>query len=295
MKLNAFRMCGGPVLLAWTWTILMVMLASPSAQRGRRSGADANQGVPVATNTIAQNPDAYYGKRVTISAGVEQVLSKTVFLIDQRKAVGTTEMKAIGKPILVIAPYLTGRLDQKQYLLISGQIVKFDPEALARMAADYNLDLEAEVGAKYRGQPVLLATSVINSTYAELAKKPLPPLSAAEVALDAAMKTIGPAFAALRTAAEESKADVVTGNAGKLGPAFTQAETIWDDLGQSPAAEWAREARARAASIEGAGAAGNWDAVKSSAGVLNQLCQNCHSVYRVRLEDGTFRINPGSF
>jgi hypothetical protein len=293
MTLEAFRMSGVRVLLAGT--ILMAMFASPHAQRGRRSGADANQGMPVATNTIVQNPDAYYGKLVTISAGVEQVLSKTVFLIDQRKAVGTTEMKAIGKPILVVAPYLTGPLDQKRYVLTSGQIVKFDPETLARMAADYKLDLAPEVSAKYRGQPVLVATSVIDSTYVELAKKPLPPPSAAEVSLDAVMKTIGPAFAALRTAAQESKADVVTENAGKLGPAFTRTETIWDDLGQSPAAEWAREARANSASIEGAAAAGNWDVVKSSAGVLNQLCQNCHSVYRDRLEDGTFRIKPGSF
>jgi cytochrome c556 len=66
-------------------------------------------------------------------------------------------------------------------------------------------------------------------------------------------------------------------------------------LGQSAAAEWAREALVHSASIERAAAAGNWDAVKTSAGALNQLCQNCHGVYRERLEDGTFRIKAGSF
>jgi hypothetical protein len=287
------RIHGAPVLVAGT--ILMVMLATPSAQRGRNRGADVNQGIPVATNAILQNPDAYYGKLVTISAGVEQALSKTVFLVDQRKAVGGSEVQAIGKPILVIAPYLTSLLDHKDYVLIRGEVVKLDPAAIARVAADYKLDLPSEVAAKYQGQPVLLTTSVINSTYTELARKPLPPPSAAEVSLDTAMKTIAPAFAALRTAVQESKADAITENVAKLKPAFTQAETIWDDLGVSSAAELARDAQAHSTSIQGAAAAGNWEAVKTSAVALNQLCTNCHGTYREREEDGTFRIKPGSF
>jgi hypothetical protein len=286
-------MCGVPVVVAAA--MLIVMCAAPSAQRGRRGGADANAGVPIATNAILKNPDAYYGRLVTISAGVEQMLSKTAFLIDQRRAVGANEVKAIGKPILVIAPYLIGPLDEKHYLLMRGEIVKFDPAAIARVTAEYNLNLASEIAAKYQGQPVLLATSVLNSTYGELARKPLPPPGAEEVSLSAAMKTIGPAFAAMRAAVEDSKADVVTRTAAKLKPAFNQAETSWDDLGQSSPAEWAREAVAHSASIEGAAAVGNWDAVKTSTVALNRLCQNCHGVYRERLEDGTFRIKPGLF
>ncbi|MEP7309213.1 MAG: hypothetical protein ABJA98_27230 [Acidobacteriota bacterium] len=293
MTPNTSRMCG--VSLALPGILVIVMLAAPSAQRGRRGGADANTGLPIATNTIQQNPDAYYGKAVTISAAVEQVLSKTVFLVDQRKAVGLSEVTAINKPILVIAPYLTGSLDQKHYLLMRGEIVKFDPAAIARVAADYKLDLAFDVVAKYQGQPVLLANSVMSSTSMELARKPMPPPTAEELSLSEAMKTINPVFAALRTAAQESKLDGITQNAAKLKPAFTQTETIWDDLGQSAAAEWAREARAHTAAIEGAASAGDWEAVKNSAGALNQLCQNCHGAYRDRLEDGTFRIKAGSF
>jgi hypothetical protein len=163
------------------------------------------------------------------------------------------------------------------------------------VAPGYDLDLAPELGARYQGQPVLFATSVINSTYVELAKKPVPPPSAAEVSMSTAMKIINPVFAALRTAAEESKADVVTQNAAKLKPAFTETETIWDDVGQSPAAQWARDAQDHANSIERAAAAGNWEAVKASAGALNQLCTNCHGAYRERQEDGTFRFKPGSF
>ncbi|HEV3215306.1 MAG TPA: hypothetical protein VGZ27_06265 [Vicinamibacterales bacterium] len=277
------------VFLVSAGMMLIVMSAAPRGQRGR-GGADPNQGAPAATNAILQNPDAYYGKRVTISAGVEQVLSKTAFVIDQRKAVGVGGVTGIGKPILVIAPYLTGALDERHYLLMTGQIVKFDPAAIAGVPADYKLDLAPEVGAKYLGQPVLVATSVRTSTYVEVGKKPVPPPSAAELSLDAAMKTIAPAFAELRTAIQESKTDVVSGNAVKLKPMFTQAETIWNTLGQSPAAAWAREAQAHTAAIETAAAGGDWAAAKASATALNQVCQNCHAAYRERQEDGTFRI-----
>src|SRR6266511_5868842 len=94
--------CG--VFVVAAGTIVMLTTAAPSAQRGRNRATDVSLGLPVATNAILQNPDAYYGKPVTISAGVEEILSKTAFLIDQRKALGATEVKAIGKPILMIAP-----------------------------------------------------------------------------------------------------------------------------------------------------------------------------------------------
>jgi cytochrome c556 len=293
MKLKGSRTFTLPLALAGA--TLIAMSALPSAQRGRGGGGAAANGLPVATNTILEHPEEYYGKQVTISAGVEQVLSKTAFLIDQWKAVGPSEVKSIGKPILVIAPYLSASLTQRNYLMVRGQLVKFDPATMTQVAADYKLDLAPELRARYQGQPVLVATSVINSTYAELARKLIPPPSAAEVSLDAAMKAIAPAFAAMRTAAQDSKAADVTENVAKLTPAFTQAETIWDDLGLSPAAELAREARDDAASIERAAAAGNWDAVKTSAGALNQLCTTCHGTYREREEDGTFRIKPGLF
>jgi hypothetical protein len=91
-------------------------------------------------------------KPVTISAGVERILSKTVFLVDQRKAVSPTEVRAIGKPMLVIAPYLIGSLTQREYLLMRGEIVKFDAAAIARAAADYKLDVDRQVALEIRSR-----------------------------------------------------------------------------------------------------------------------------------------------
>ena len=71
--------------LAAVGTIVAATIAVPSAQRRGRAD-NAAQGVPVATNTIVEAPDRYYGKLVTVSAGVEEMLSKTTFLLDQRRA-----------------------------------------------------------------------------------------------------------------------------------------------------------------------------------------------------------------
>ena len=269
---------------------VFVLTAGVDAQR-RRGNDNSAFGVPVATNTIVDAPDQYFGKVVTITAGVERMVSKTTFLMDQQKMAGPKDVKGVGKPILVIAPYLTSSLDQKKYFLVRGQVVKLEPSALAKLAPDYVLDLPQEVGAKYMGLPVLVASSVLNSTYVELAKKPIPPPTQADVALTAAMKTISPAFNALRAAAQESKADIVTTNLAEIGPAFAQAESVLGNL-RHAAVTQVRDARMQVASIETALAAGNWDAVKSSAAALNQTCQSCHAAHRERQDDGTFRIKP---
>lgn len=271
-------------------TMAMVFTVGVNGQR-RRGNDNSSFGAPVATNTIVDAPDTYVGKLVSVTAGLERMMSKTTFLMDQQRASGSTQVKAVGKPLLVIAPYLTSSLEQKKYFLVRGQVVKFEPAALSRVAPDYVLDLPDEVSAKYMGQPVLVASSVLNSTYAELARKPIPPPTAADVALTTAMKTISPAFTALRAAAQDAKADAVKTNIGALGPAFAQTESILEGL-RHVAAPRAREAAAQVASIENALAAGNWDEVKSSATALNQACQNCHASYRERQDDGTYRIKP---
>ena len=187
----------------------------------------------------------------------EDVLSKTAFLVDQEKAAAlAASVVAIGKPVLVIAPYLTAALDPHSYLLVHGQLMKFDPAAIRGAAIGYTIDLPPEMIAKYQGQPVLLATSILTSTYKEVAKKPIPPQSPADISMTAAMKTISPAFTALRAAAQASKADAVAENAAKLQDALSQAETIWAGLGETRGVQWAHEARDSTASIQRAAAAG---------------------------------------
>ncbi len=282
--------CGLTFMLA----VSVVMMAS--AQRGRRGGGgNANAGLPLATNAILRNPEVFYGKQITLSAGVDHMVSKTAFVVDQWKMTGPNEVSPVGKPILVVAPYLTSALHARSYMLMRGELVKLDTSAIARVASEYKVDLGPDLWAKYQGQPMLLAVSVINGTYTELAKKPIAPPTANELALSEAMKAVSPAFTALKAAMDASQAEGVAMNAAKLKPALSQTESIWDDVGQASAGQFARDAQEYLASIERAAAAGDWDKAKFAATKLNAVCGSCHGTFRDRADDGTYRMKAGTF
>jgi hypothetical protein len=240
----------------------------------RRGGGNANAGIPLATNAILRNPEVYYGKQITVSAGVDRMLSKTAFVVDQWKMTGPAEVSPVGKPILVVAPYLTSALAQRNYLLMRGELVKFDTAALARVAAEYKIDLGPDLWAKYQGQPILLAASVLDSTYTELAKKPILPPTAGELAMSEAMKTISPAFA-LRVRGRQ-----LAGRRHRGERREAQAGVLTDrgDLGRRRP-ELGGPVGARRPGVRRVhrhdAAAGNWDKVKFAAGKLNQVCGSC--------------------
>ena len=145
--------------------------AAPDAQGPRRNPSVPS--VPVTTQMVLAKPDAYAGRSVTLSSGVDEILSKTAFTVDQRKVDRKAVVKS-GKPLLVIAPTLDTTLAVNNYLTIVGAVMKFDAATIASKARDYQLDLPPDVAAKYQGQTVLLATSIVSSTSTELTRKPTP-------------------------------------------------------------------------------------------------------------------------
>jgi hypothetical protein len=269
--------------------VLIAAAAAPSAQR--RRGSNAGEGLPVGTGQILRQPEAYFGKRVTVSAGIDEILSGTAFVADQRKATSATTVAPAGAPLLVIAPYLKTPLDPKGYLVVRGEVVKFDgPGALASVEPGYKLDLPPEVVAKYQGKPVLVALSIRDGKFNELGAKLLPPPSAEEVSMTTLMKTISASFGQLEGAIDVKQADVVTSQAARLQPAFAEAAQIFGTVHRMAAADLARTAGGHAASLEKAAMAADWTAASDAFRALRQQCQSCHTTQRQTQEDGTFRF-----
>jgi cytochrome c556 len=254
---------------------------------GRGSAPAPKPLVPVVASTVAANPDAYYGETVTMTATVDRILSPTAFSLDQDRT------KSTGQDVLVLAPTLNGAVDLNAYVTVFGEVMKFDPAEVAKKAKDYKIDLPADAAAKYEGRPVVIATTVLNAKMVDLAKRLPPPMTPDEEALSKIMKRVGPAFAALRQAADGSKMDAAHENAVILKDAFGETESFWKSKSRSDATKWAQDARAQAESIERDVATGKWDAVKASAGTLGQSCQSCHTAYRERFDDGSYRIKTG--
>jgi cytochrome c556 len=192
--------------------------------------------------------------------------------------------------VLVIAPTMTGAVTANSYVTVIGELVKFDPAQLAKQAKDYKLDLSPEQIAKYTGRPALVATAVIDEKFVDLAKKPLPPMTADDLALSKVMKQVGPAFAALRAGIDNNNAEAAAKNVAVLKQAFAETEAFWKTKAKTDATQWAADARKQVDLVDHAVAAAKWDDAKAPAGTLGQSCASCHGAYRERLDDGTYRI-----
>ena len=286
------------VALAAAATTLVASLVTLRAQQGAGASASApaKPTVPVSANSVTANPDAYYGESVTMTAAVEQIFSRSAFAVGQRTIGGAAQRvtKTLGTDVLVLAPTLQAPVDLNAYVTVMGELVRFDPAEIARKAKGYTLDLAPDIVAKYGGRPAVLATAVINKAMVDLAKRPPPPLTADDEALSKVMKRVGPAFAALRTAVTASNAETTGQQAAVLKQGFTETEAFWKSKGKADAATWAHDARTQAEAIERAAAAGKWDDLKAPSATLGQACLTCHTAYRERVDDGSYRIKTGS-
>ena len=260
--------------------------AAPAAP-APAAGTQQKPYVPLAASTLANKPEAYYGEMVTVTATVEQVLSKSAISVDQDKT------KSTGKEILVLAPTMNGTVDLNTYVTVIGELMAFDPAEVAKKAKGYTLDISPEVVAKYKGRPVVLATAVVNNAGIDVAKKPIPPPTADDLALAKVMKQVGPANTALRGDIDKMDVALTKEHAGLLKRMFIETETFWKTKNKPEPTQMARDAVKDAEALETAVAAGNWDQARTHAGSLAQKCGGCHRTYREAMDDGTFRIKAG--
>jgi cytochrome c556 len=216
------------------------------------------------------------------------MLGALAFSIDQDRT------KRTGKDVLILAPRLNSAVEVDTYVTVLGEVVRFDPDEIARKTKDYKVDLNAEALERYRGRPAVLATAVLNAAMVDLAKRLPPPMTPQEEAYDKIMKRVGPSFAALRQAMGDSSMEKSRKETDVLKQAFGEAEAFWKTRARTDAVQWARDARKQVDAIERAAAIGKWDDVKTSIGALGQACQSCHGAYRERFDDGTFRIKSGA-
>ena len=244
--------------------------------------------VPVAASSVANNPDPYIGEYVTMTGAVEASLSKTSFSVDQDKT------KATGKEVLVLAPSLQKPVDQNGYVTVIGQLIKFDEQEVAAKLKDYQIDLSPADVAKFKGKPVVLATAVINTAGIDIAKKPIPAMTADDLALQKIMTKLPPAQGAVRKSLDSKDAAGAKEQATILKDSFTQIEAFFKAKNNEEATKWAGEGKGHAESILVNLGMNNIEAAKTSITPLGGTCASCHGKYRERMEDGTFRLKTGS-
>ena len=275
------------VFLLSGFAVLAGSISIRVAAQGGGQGGGARPLVPMTASTIARDPFAHIGENVSMMATVETVLSKTVFTVDQDKS------KATGQEILVIAPNLTAAPDLNSYLTVQGEVIRFDPAEITKKVPKYALDIAPDVVAKYKGRPAVIAAAVVTSALVDLAKKPIPPMTAVEVAMSTHMKVINSGMGVVRGGLEKPDPAQLKEQAAALTKAFTEVETLFKSSGPAGAAPIAGEAVKLANALEAGVAGAKWDEVKTAAGSIQALCATCHGQFRDRMDDGTYRIRIG--
>jgi mono/diheme cytochrome c family protein len=258
----------------------MVLAVATRAQQ-----APAATLVPVAASSLLLHPELYLNQTVSVFGTVEQLLSATTFSMDQ------DAKKASMTDLLVVAPTLNAQPKAGTYMTVVGVVIRFDQAEIQKRAKAYTLDLAANVAERYRGQVMVLATSVVDPTsMIDLAKVLPKPMAPDEEALSKVMKQVNPAAAELRKGADASDKAIVTAQAAALGKLLGETQKVFEARAMPDAVGWATEGVALMASIEKAAAASQWPEVQASATKLTTLCQACHGARRERLDDGTYRI-----
>jgi cytochrome c556 len=251
--------------------------------------------VPVAASSVAAKPDQWIGEFVAMTGVVDAGFGQKAFTVDQDKSKNSPD-------VLVLAHRMSDAVTVNTYVTVIGLLMKYDAEKVASTSKAHAIDLPADAAAKYAGKPVILATSVVNDRMLDLARFIPPPMTPEEEALQKAMRGVPAASGEMRKGADAMNAEMATKNVATLTAAFTEAETFMKKRGKMDAAKWAADARANVLAVEKAAKEAQWDVAKTSAAAVGTSCGTCHTPYRERLEDGSFRfkatptppVKPGS-
>jgi cytochrome c556 len=263
--------------------VLMAGLAQQMAPPTAVPAAQPKPAIPVATGALIGSPDRYIGGPVSMTATISTVYGATAF------AVAQANQKDRSADVLVLARVLTAPVQPGSYVTVIGDAIRFDPGTVATRMKEDAPPLTGEVVDRYRGKVAIIATSVINAAMTDLAKRPAPPMTPEEEAYSRLMKQVGPAYNTLRQAVTASNASDVAAQAGSLRKLFGDAVPFWKARARPDALQWVDEAQKTSAAIELAAAKANWDAIKTDVPKLQQLCGSCHTQYRERLDDGSYR------
>jgi len=239
--------------------------------------------VPVAATGLTAHAEEYAGATVSLTAAVAEVYGATAFSVVQ------ANQKNRASAVLVVAPILTAPVQPGSYVTVIGDVIRFDTATLASRMKDAAPALAPDVVDRYRGKPAIVAVSVINGAMTDLAKRLPPPMTAGELVLNKAMKQVGPAFTALRQAVAASSATDAAAQAAALTSGFTEAAAFWKTQARADAIEWTADALKLSGEIAAAAGKADIESVKTAVPKLQQICGNCHTAYRERLDDGSYR------
>jgi hypothetical protein len=131
----------------------------PSADHAEQARSSATP-VTVTAGELADKPDMYYDRRVTVRAEVEQVFSENVFTLDEDRFFST------GRDVLVLMREPDAVPADGSRVAVTGTVRPFVRAQVERTYGWFTLD--PVIWARFDKRPVIVADSVRTSRGAEL-------------------------------------------------------------------------------------------------------------------------------
>ena len=108
--------------------------------------------------------------------------------------------------------------------------------------------------------------------------------------LQAFMKTVSAANSALAKSVMERNATETSANAQKMADAFVKVQAHFEEDHLTDGVNLAKRAHKASMDLIAAANAGDWEKASGELKVVSGTCQACHSQYREKLPDGTYKM-----
>jgi cytochrome c556 len=104
------------------------------------------------------------------------------------------------------------------------------------------------------------------------------------------MKEVGKVAKGFKDNTQAKNAAVVEKDSAHVADIYKQMAAFWKARKVDDAAKLSDASAAAASATAAAAKAGDWDKVKTSWGVVNKNCKDCHDAHREKLPDGGYKI-----
>ena len=138
-------------------SIVATSIGSSVAPPARVATASATVSRNASIESIAEQPDQWYGKTVTIRGRVDDIFHRGVFDIEEGGVVSDDE-------VLVIAGPASEFRKKDEWVSITGRVARFVDVDLKRLERDSESGLAEEISIQFEKRPTIIATSVTPTT-----------------------------------------------------------------------------------------------------------------------------------
>jgi hypothetical protein len=132
----------------------------PSGQRTAKMAMDVTTDAHLSIERIAEHPEEWYGKIVTVRGKVDDIFHRNVFDLEEGGFLADDE-------VLVVQAVTSPARKKDEWLSVTGRVQRFVDLEVDRLSRDDGARLPDEVAIQFDKRPVIVATRVTPSTMAE--------------------------------------------------------------------------------------------------------------------------------